>query len=49
MTFAVALADAEALTPADRDQAIQFASTKQGVLDSTKGLSKTQMELQTGV
>jgi hypothetical protein len=41
--FLAVAAQAQTLTPADRDKAIQYLeSTKQGVLDATKGLSAAQ-------
>jgi hypothetical protein len=41
--FLAIAAQAQTLTPADRDKAMQYLeSTKQGVLDATKGLSAAQ-------
>ena len=41
--FLAVAAQAQTLTPADRDKAIQYLeSTKQGVLEATKGLSAAQ-------
>jgi hypothetical protein len=43
MAFTGVAAQAQTLTPADRDRAIQYLeSTKQGVLDATQGLSAAQ-------
>ena len=44
-----ALASAQSLAPADRDRALKYLqSTKQGVLDSTKGLSEAQLNFKAG-
>jgi hypothetical protein len=43
LTFSTLAAHAQSLTPADREKAMQYLeSTRQGVLDATKGLSPAQ-------
>jgi len=43
LTFAGALAQAQSLTPADRDKAMKYLeSTRQGVAEATQGLSAAQ-------
>ena len=49
MTLAGTFVQAQSLTQADRDKAIQYLeSTKQGVIDATKGLSEAQWNFKPG-